>query len=281
MDRDMIAPYLTAIPVYNEADSVLSVLREVQTYCPYILIVDDGSSDETPAQLEHLPHQSIGPPFQDWPRGRSNSNGIRHPVTVVRHPVNRGYGAALRSAFCFAIRHDYSWVITIDCDGQHEPQRIPNFLHVCQEDKVDIVSGSRYLDSFPDDSLAPADRREINTIITRELNERLGLRLTDAFCGFKAYRVSALKRLTLTEDGYAMPLQLWVQAAWFGLRIMELPVPRIYLDPRRSFGGGLDDAETRLSYYRSVIERSCRDLITESDLPELSLARCGNSDDRY
>ena len=82
--------------------------------------------------------------------------------------------------------------------------------------------------------------------------------MTDSFCGFKAYRVEAIKRLRLTESGYAMPLEFWVEAVAAKLRIRELPVPLIYLDEARSFGGALDQAEIRLNHYRTIIERSMR-----------------------
>jgi len=65
-----------------------------------------------------------------------------------------------------------------------------------------------------------------------------------------------LAQLTLSETGYAMPLELWVQAARHGLRLVEMPVPLIYLDEDRSFGGALDQADTRLRYYREVIDRA-------------------------
>jgi len=80
--------------------------------------------------------------------------------------------------------------------------------------------------------------------------------LTDAFCGFKCYRVDALKHLHITEPGYAMPLEVWVQASQAGLKVIELPVPLIYLDEKRSFGGVLDDAQTRLEYYHLTLDRS-------------------------
>jgi dolichol-phosphate mannosyltransferase len=145
-------------------------------------------------------------------------------------------------------------LVTIDCDGQHEPQRIPRFAAACRD--VDIVSGSRYLKRYAGDSTPPAQRQRINQQLTAELNQRLGLQLTDAFCGFKAYRVAALPRLRLRETGYAMPLELWVQAVAHGMRIVELPVPLVYLEEERSFGGMLDDADTRLRYYHEVLERS-------------------------
>jgi dolichol-phosphate mannosyltransferase len=121
---------------------------------------------------------------------------------------------------------------------------------------ADIVSGSRYLKVFEGDSRPPESRRRINETITAEINARLGLELTDAFCGFKAYTRRALSALHVTEFGYAMPLEVWVQASAAGLRVVELPVPLLYLDLARSFGGALDDAETRLAYYRGVLDRA-------------------------
>ena len=223
--------HLTALPVFNEVDYVDSVLDEVVRYSDNILVIDDGSTDGTSERLAE-----------------------RGDVHVVAHPVNRGYGAALLTAFHYAEKNDYDIVVTIDCDGQHEPQRIPRFVSACHE--VDIVSGSRYLKRYPGDNEPPAQRRQVNLRVTAELNRRLGLNLTDAFCGFKAYRVDALRQLELTEVGYAMPLELWVEAAAHELRIIELPVPLIYLDEKRSFGGVLDDAATRLEYYHLVIDRS-------------------------
>lgn len=222
---------LTALPVFNEVRHVQRVLEEVRRYSSDVLVVDDGSTDGTSELLDTI-------------------EGIQ----LVRHPQNRGYGAALKSAFDYAREHQYEIVVTIDCDGQHEPQRIPKFVAACEG--FDIVSGSRYLKNYPGDSEPPAERKRINMQLTAELNRRLGLQLTDAFCGFKAYRVDKLDRLDLSEAGYAMPLQLWVQAAAAKLRIRELPVPRIYLDEKRSFGGALDDGWTRLQYYHLVLDRS-------------------------
>ena len=177
-------------------------------------------------------------------------------MVVTSFAQNRGYGAALQVAFLYASRHNYDAIVTIDCDHQHEPKRIPQFVEALADH--DIVSGSRYLSVFDDDSAPPEDRWKINRIVTAELNRRLSFELTDAFCGFKAYRVDKLSQLNITEPSYAMPLELWVEAAAAGLRIRELAVPLIYLEEKRSFGGGMDHAETRLRHYREVINRSIR-----------------------
>ena len=225
---------LVALPVFNEADHVDRVLNQVRQFASTILVVDDGSTDETPEILRQ-----------------------RRDVCVVRHTENRGYGASLKTAFDYAIGHGFECLVTIDCDGQHEPRLIPRFVQALSA--CDVVSGSRYLHVFDGDSAPPEDRLRINRMITAELKARLRLNLTDSFCGFKAYRVDALRRLDITESGYAMPLEFWVQASSANLRIRELPVPLIYLNEKRSFGGSLDHAGTRLEHYQSVIERSiCR-----------------------
>jgi len=233
--------YLTALPVYNEASHVTEVLHQVQRFAQDVLAINDGSSDGTAEVLAAIPN-----------------------LHVLTHPENRGYGAALVSAFDYAVTHRYDAIVTIDCDGQHEPALIPQLVAALGErtlgdkvlgNEVDIVSGSRYLTENRSDSVPPADRRHINFLITECLNSRLGLDITDAFCGFKAYRTSVLPKFDISDFGYAMPLQLWVQAAAAGMRITEFPIPLIYLDEKRSFGGSLDDAQYRLAHYRKVLSK--------------------------
>jgi dolichol-phosphate mannosyltransferase len=248
---------LIAIPVYNEQRYVQRVLELVLEYAgaaaattndepparrawpsddchaQQVLVIDDGSTDATPTLLAQF------------------------PVEVIRHSRNRGYGRSMMDAFRWAAVDNFDWVITMDCDEQHEPAAIPRFMEAVCRDDLDVVSGSRYIHINGGDH-PPPDRRAINAQITQELNARLGLKLTDSFCGFKAYRVEALKALSLDVDGYAFPMQFWVQAVAAGLRIGEIPVKLIYNDLNRSFGGPLDDAQVRLNHYRCVLHRELR-----------------------
>lgn len=220
---------LTAIPIYNEERYVDDVLRAIVEHAPGdVLVVDDGSTDRTPELLAGIPG-----------------------ITVARHDRNLGYGAGLKTAFERTIAGGYDGLVTLDCDGQHEPSMIATIAEPLE--RADVVSGSRYLRVFDPDQQPPEARRRINRTITDWLNSCLGLRLTDAFCGFKAYRTSALERFEITDLGYAMPLQVWVQAVQHRLTIEEVAVPLIYLDESRAFGGSLDDADYRLQHYRRVL----------------------------
>jgi dolichol-phosphate mannosyltransferase len=173
-------------------------------------------------------------------------------IEIIRQHANRGYGATLIRGFSEVVKAGYDFVVTMDSDGQHRPDWLPEFFRVVED--WDVVSGSRYLRSTSEDRDAPPDRQRINRSITEVVNQITGFGLTDSFCGFKAYRVSALSRLSLRESGYSMPLQFWVQAKHFGLRVTELPVSRIYDDPNRSFGAELDDPAKRLNYYLQTIQ---------------------------
>ncbi len=224
---------LVALPVFNEIRSVADVLRAVAHYAADILVVNDGSTDGTGAVLDRC-------------------TGVR----LIRHPVNLGYGRSLIDAFFYAREHEFPWIITMDCDWQHEPGRIPHFRRRLGLGDPDIISGSRYLQRRECGTVPPpVERMVINRAVTRLLNRHLGLHLTDAFCGFKAYRTAALAQLRLTEPGYGLPLQVWVRAARAGLRIVEIPVPLIYHDPRKGCAGVLEDPRVRLEYYLAILER--------------------------
>jgi len=222
------------LPVYNEAATVGGVLDAVRHFFDgEIIVVDDGSTDDTPRVLAE-----------------------RSDLTVLHLDRNCGYGAALRIGFRVASHLGVARLITMDCDGQHEPAHIPQFLSALDEGG-DIVSGSRYLPgSAAAGVVVPPERQALNRRMTAEINTLTGWGLTDAFCGFKAYRVAALDCIRLEESGYAMPLELWAKAWRCGTGVREIPVERIYCDHDRSFGGALDDPDIRFTYYMQVWNRA-------------------------
>lgn len=223
------------LPVFNEEETIGTVLDAVRrTFDGLLIVIDDGSTDETTRVL-----------------------AARGDVRVLRHERNLGYGQSLIDGFAAAVNLGVERLITMDCDGQHEPRHITQFFDAL--DATEFVSGSRYLPESRTVGFAPSDRRAVNSRITAEVNRVTGWTLTDAFCGFKAYRTSVLRGLRLREPGYGQPLELWARLFQRGVTPLELAVERIYLSHNRSFGRDLDDPDKRLAYYMRVWETTLAD----------------------
>ncbi|MCF8231678.1 MAG: glycosyltransferase family 2 protein [Bacteroidales bacterium] len=205
--------YLVFIPAYNVESSIEEVIDTIRRaqWGVDILVIDDGSTDGTGRLLNHM-----------------------EGIFVLQNDKNKGYGATLIKGFEFAISHNYDYLITLDGDKQHQPYEIARFIRENKNQPVDILSGSRYLEASDNDlTQAPAERMKVNKRITSYINSITGYNLTDAFCGFKLYRVEALRKLHLSEPGYGMPLQLLLEAWKKELSIREVPVKMIYFDRER------------------------------------------------
>ena len=225
---------LVVIPAHNEEATVGRVVHAVRQAAPDVdvVVVNDNSRDQTAAHAEEA------------------------GATVIHTgPTGRGYGGALIRGFAFAVERGYDLLATVDADGQHDPRALPQlFLHAAH---ADVVSGSRYHAASPVGAGAPPPQRmRVNREFTELVNRLTGWSLTDAFCGYKAYRVPSLARLPLMETGYGFPLEFWIRAWHAGLVVVEVPVERIYLSADREFGNGLDDVEQRRAYYRRVLEQA-------------------------
>lgn len=222
------------LPVFNEEAYLSEVLESLSNVTGIdLLVIDDGSTDKTPKILREAKIDSL-----------------------IRHETNQGYGKSLIDGFGFGRKNGYTYLVTMDCDAQHEPEYIPAILKELKG--FDIVSGSRYLPDSDHISQPPEDRVEINRTVTKLLIEHTGYSITDSFCGFKGYRVEALKDLRLTECGYGLPLQLWIQAKRAGLSVREIPVPLIYKDQGRDFKRTFESKEARLRYYLQVMEKELK-----------------------
>jgi glycosyltransferase involved in cell wall biosynthesis len=222
------------VPVYNEEKSIFSTLTDIRGfYKNDILIINDGSTDDTLNIIQSMNDSKIN---------------------ILSNKTNYGYGASLIKGFKYAIQNKYTAVVTFDGDGQHDATIIPDFFANLAH--ADIVSGSRYTDRSLLLSEVPKDRLIINKKITSLINQHTNYNISDSFCGFKSYKVSALKKLSLSEKGYAFPIQCWIQAYRNNLSIIELPVPNLYLDLTRTFNDVSNDPSERLAYYKSILEKN-------------------------
>jgi|SRR5581483_3214883 len=223
--------FAVLLPVYNEAPTLERVIQKVsRIQGADVVLVDDGSTDATPSILERVRVKGI-----------------------IRHPENQGYGRSLMDGFDYAKSHDYRYCVTMDADEQHEPDFIPCLIEKLEQ--FDIVSGSRYLNPLLASDVPPPERLEVNRIITEKLRQVTPYNLTDSFCGFKGYRVEALRKLHLTETNYGFPIQFWLQAAKAGLTVTECAVPLIYKDHSRNFNNQFANRDERLNHYLEVLER--------------------------
>lgn len=188
------------IPCFNEAGNIAAVVRGVRAHLPRVLVVDDGSTDATAAFAA-----AAG-------------------AEVLRHDSNRGKGAALRTGFARALALGASWILTLDGDGQHAPEDIPQFLNLAAQTPAALIIGNRFVRS----DQIPFLRRQVNRWMTRRLCQMSGCSVPDSQCGFRLIRSSALAQIHLRTDHFETESELLVAVAHAGLEIATVPVAVIY-----------------------------------------------------
>nr|WP_191449533.1 glycosyltransferase family 2 protein [Haloarcula sp. CBA1122] len=186
---------VAVIPAYNESSTIGSVIDGTSRYVDEVVVVDDGSSDDTAAIARE------------------------HGAHVVTHVFNTGVGGAVRTGYQYAIRHDYDFVVQVDADGQHDPEKIPTLLSHAED--ADMVIGSRYLNESIDDY--PLIRRLGITFFTTVVRKLGGIDITDVTSGFRVYRVSALQDILHRSDNH-WAVEQTLDAAQRGQRIEEVSI---------------------------------------------------------
>lgn len=188
---------ITAIlPAYNEEVSIGSVVLQTKKYADRIIVVDDGSSDRTAEVAEMA------------------------GAEVIRHPQNRGKGAALKTGF--EALNGTGVVVTIDTDGQHDPADIPRLVAPILQGEADMVNGSRYLNGNKKDT--PMYRRVGQKVLDVATNLESGLSVTDSQSGFRAFNPEIKDVFKFGQNGLAIESEMLADAAAAGLRIKEVEI---------------------------------------------------------
>ncbi len=190
-------PILALIPAWNEATRIGPIIEATRVHLP-VLVVDDGSRDDTAAEAE------------------------RAGATVVRHHRNRGKGAALMTGFGWALAHGYEAVLTLDADGQHDPADIPAFLAAHESAAGDLIIGRR------DFSQMPFPRSWANPFGSWLLSRVLGARIDDNQSGFRLYSRRLLEETELTANGFEMEVEVIIRAMDKGMRVAWVDIRTIY-----------------------------------------------------
>ena len=205
------------IPTYNNANTIRQVIEDVHRYCNHVIVVNDGSTDATSDILQQL----------------------SQTVTVVAYEKNKGKGHALVKGFRKAMDMGFTHAITMDADGQHFAEDIPQFINEMNKCSEAFVVGSRNLN----EKNMPRGNTFANRFSNFWFRLQTSINLPDTQSGYRLYALASLRGLRLITSRYEAELELLVFAAWAGVRIVSVPV-RVYYPP----------ADQRVSHFRPVYD---------------------------
>jgi len=206
---------LVVIPVFNHGATLAEVVRRALTVHPDVLVVDDGSTDGGAQQLAGL------------------------PVEIARHPTNLGKGTAILTAARRAAALGMTHILTLDADGQHNPEDIAHFLPAIAENPLAIVVGKRRFEG----SGVPASSRFGRAFSNFWLRVQTGRTVGDTQSGFRAYPVAVLGQLPLREKRFSFEVEVLVKAAWAGIELKDIEV-----------GVNYPPAEERISHFHPLFD---------------------------
>ena len=195
-------------PTYNNDRTLKLVLGQVLDHTNNIIVINDGSTDNTREILSEFPE-----------------------IVAVHFEKNRGKGAALREGFRKAIENGYSYAVTMDSDGQHFSEDLHVFIRALEQKQTNqeiLVIGSRKMDG-PN---IPQKSNVGNQFSSFWFWVETGIRLDDTQCGFRLYPLHIIQHLNLFTNKFELEIEVIVKAAWEGVKVFNLPV-RVHYDSHR------------------------------------------------
>jgi glycosyltransferase involved in cell wall biosynthesis len=220
---------IACIPAYNEDKTIAGVILLANKHVDKVIVCDDGSTDMTALIAENL------------------------NAEVVRHEYRMGYGATIQTLFRRAKELNADVMVTLDADGQHDPEDIPKVTQPIMDRSSDLVIGSRFLEET-NEEVPPYRRFGIN-VITKLAGKAAGDNFSDSQSGFRAYGKKAIDNLALNEDHMGISAEILLKAKKQGLRITETAVACRYKDLETSTHGPLiHGADVIMSIIRLVVE---------------------------
>lgn len=199
---------VAAVPAFNEEKTIAKVVARAMRHVDRVVVVDDGSTDDTALIAETL------------------------GAHVVRHDENKGYGAAIRSCFSAARDLAADVLVTMDGDGQHDPEQIPKLVEPILSGESEVVVGSRFHRGGQEE--IPRYRMAGMRMLNQATNRIAKQKVTDTQSGFRAYSKKAIDSIKIYETGMGVTSEIDVRSGDAGLRVVEVPISVTY--------GGLDSS---------------------------------------
>jgi glycosyltransferase involved in cell wall biosynthesis len=189
------------VPAYREGAAIRQTLADLRSVFRNVLVVDDGSEDDTAVQA------------------------LAAGAIVVRHPFNLGQGAAIQTGISFALMKEAEFIATFDADGQHHVDDLLRMRDAATDLQCDLVIGSRFLGRA--EGLSPA-RRILLKLATAFTNLTTGVHMTDAHNGLRIMTIQAARKINISQDRMAHASELIAQIGRLGLHVVEVPVTITY-----------------------------------------------------
>ncbi len=197
---------IALIPAYNEAAHVGDVITATRQHLDQVVVVDDGSVDDTAAVAE------------------------RAGAKVLRHEANRGKGRAIITALDYFGESDAEFAVLLDADGQHDPAEIAKFVETAQRERADVVVGTRMSDTRD----MPLVRKLTNQFTSWVTSRLARQRIPDSQCGYRLLRRNVLKDLQFSTARFETETEMLIQAGRGGHKIVSVPIRTIYAEGRAS-----------------------------------------------
>ncbi len=201
------------LPAYNESKVIGNVIEELKQRNLNIIIIDDGSSDET---------------YKIAEKSLKNFNGF-----IYRHSINRGVGAALKTGIEAALQKDADLIVTFDADGQHDPEDINSLIIPIINGEADIVNGYRNFEEMP------VSKKLGNQIMNMITWIFYGIRVKDSQSGFKAFDRKAAEVFEIHSRGFGVISEIMGEVKKHNLKLKEVPIKTIYTDYSMTKGTNL------------------------------------------
>jgi len=212
------------IPGYNESKMIGQVVMKAYQIINDVIVIDDGSKDNT-AQVAQ------------------DSGAI-----VIKHDLNKGKGAALKTGFDYAIKNEYDAVITMDSDGQHDPDDIQGFINTLDRVKSGIIIGSR----MSDISTMPAIRKFTNKLTSFLSSIVARQKIDDSQSGYRLITIDVLKSVKLETDRFETESEILIKASKAGFKISSVPIKTIYGEEKSKINPMKDTYRFIRLFFRSL-----------------------------